>query len=584
MKNLTVLRLAVVMVAAAMCMVNVSCSKDETIPELKIPAGNEDFFTKSMDFDTQAGEKKLTFSSNVSWTASVSGSNWLSITPTSGEAGTNTLIVKAEENTTYDDRNTVISIAAGDSIRRVFVNQKQLDALTLTSDRFEVPAKGGQVQVEVKANIDFEVVIPTEYQSWIHRASSATRGLTTSTLIFNIDNSEEYEKREGKIHILSNGKEEIVNVYQAGSGILTLTKNAFELDNTAQEVAIEISSNFDYKVEMPNADWIKEIKGKTRGISTHTLRLAVSENNDYDGRSAIIKLYDVNSDLSEEVTITQSQKNALLIEKKEYEYDEKGGSFIVEINSNIDYSVSVDCDWIQENIAATRGLEKSTRTFVVSEMTDNSTRIGTITFTNKATGISEKVTVKQNATIFFDNNNLNLIEGSEKTIIVTNNSDQTLTWNSSDESVATVDDNGLVKAVSSGNATITATTADGLHSCRCDVVVKSITDLIEVSVSGGSIVTINGVIQSGSKLNLTFVNNSESMIRLNSLQLIDGVTGYEGNIMTVDADVAVNSSVAYTVTIGLLGIHSPVTCRFRFEHNGKEYQKDAVYGNNSWPF
>ena len=290
------------MMVAAMSLFTVSCSKDDVVPELKIPAGSEDYFTKSMDFDTPSAEKKLTFTSNVPWTASVSGSTWLSITPTSGEAGTNTLTVKAEENTTYDDRNAVITLTAGDSIRRVFVNQKQLDALTLTSDRFEVPVEGGEVKIEVKSNINFEAVIPTEYQSWIHKPAT-TRGLTSSTLVYKIDKSEEYDKREGKIIIKGNGKEETVSIYQTGEGILTLTQNEFNINSTEQEIDIEISSNFDYTVDMPDVDWISEITAQTRGISTHTLRLAISENQDYDGRSAKIKIYDKNSDLSEEVTI-----------------------------------------------------------------------------------------------------------------------------------------------------------------------------------------------------------------------------------------------------------------------------------------
>ena len=204
----SILYLTTILIVAAMGVLTVSCSK-EVVPELTIPTGNVDYFTKSMDFDSQAGEKKLTFSSNVSWTAAVSGSTWLSISPTSGEGGVNTLIVKADENTTYDDRNAVITIAAGDTIRRVFVNQKQLDALTLTSDRFEVPFEGGEVKIEVKANVDFEVVIPSEYQNWIHKSAAKTRGLTTSTLVYTIDKSEEYDKREGKIIQVSQVKNKL---------------------------------------------------------------------------------------------------------------------------------------------------------------------------------------------------------------------------------------------------------------------------------------------------------------------------------------------------------------------------------------
>ena len=668
--------LTTIMMVAAMNLLTVSCSKDEVIPEIKIPAGSEDFFTKSMDFDSPSGEKKLTFTSNVAWTASVSGSTWLSVTPTSGEAGTNTLTVKAEENTTYDDRNAVITLTAGDSIRRVFVNQKQLDALTLTSDRFEVPVEGGEVKIEVKSNINFEAVIPTEYQSWIHKPAT-TRGLTTSTLVYKIDKSEEYDKREGKIIIKGNGKEETVSIYQTGEGILTLTQNEFNINSTEQEIDIEISSNFDYTVDMPDVDWISEITAQTRGISTHTLRLAISENQDYDGRSAKIKIYDKNSDLSEEVTINQAeggaililtqheyelsssaqeidieissnfdytvdmpdvdwikeataktrgisthtlklaisenkgydsrsakikiydknsdaseevtinqnQKDALIIDKKEYSYDEKGGSIEVDVNSNIKYSISVDCDWITEKqTATTRGLEKTTHTFIISEMTGNSERVGNITFSNEETGISENVVVTQTRALYFESDAIDIMEDGEQTISLVNNTDQTVMWSSSDESVATVDNTGKAKGISKGSATITATTADGKHTCTCSVTVKDITDFIKASNLGGSISSINGLIQYGSKLNWSFINYSSETVHLKTMQLIDGQTGNEGNQMSVDTDVAAGSGVSYTTTIGLLGIHAPVTCRFRFDYKEKEYYVDAVYSGSLFGF
>lgn len=668
--------LTTIMMVAAMNLLTVSCSKDEVIPEIKIPAGSEDYFTKSMDFDSPSGEKKLTFTSNVAWTVSVSGSTWLSVTPTSGEAGTNTLTVKADENTTYDDRNAVITLTAGDSIRRVFVNQKQLDALTLTSDRFEVPVEGGEVKIEVKSNINFEAVIPTEYQSWIHKPAT-TRGLTSSTLVYKIDKSEEYDKREGKIIIKGNGKEETVSIYQTGEGILTLTQNEFNINSTEQEIDIEISSNFDYTVDMPDVDWISEITAQTRGISTHTLRLAISENQDYDGRSAKIKIYDKNSDLSEEVTINQAeggaililtqhdyelsssaqeidieissnfdytvdmpdvdwikeataktrgisthtlklaisenkgydsrsakikiydknsdaseevtinqnQKDALIIDKKEYSYDEKGGSIEVDVNSNIKYSISIDCDWITEKqTATTRGLEKTTHTFIISEMTGNSERVGNITFSNEETGISEKVVVTQTRALYFESDAIDIMEDGEQTISLVNNTDQTVMWSSSDESVATVDNTGKAKGISKGSTTITATTADGKHTCTCSVTVKDITDFIKVSSLGGSVVSVNGLIQYGSKLNWSFINSSSETVHLKTMQLIDGQTGNEGNQMSVDTDVAAGSGVSYTTTIGLLGIRTPVTCRFRYEYKEKEYYADAVYSGSLFGF
>ena len=88
---------------------------------------------------------------------------------------------------------------------------------------------------------------------------------------------------------------------------------------------------------------------------------------------------------------------------------------------------------------------------------------------------------------------------------------------------------------------------------------------------------LNDLVQYGSKLSWSFSNNTSETVILKSMQLVDGVNGQEGNIMDVNADVAAGSSVGYTTTIGLAGIHIPVTCRFRYVYNGKEYMTTAVY-------
>ena len=102
-----------------------------------------------------------------------------------------------EANEGYDDRNVVLTIQVGELMKTVVVTQKQKDALTLTTDRFEVGQEGGTIHVEVKSNISYEVVIPDEYKGWISQ-KDAGRGLSSSILSFEIAASEEYEKREGK--------------------------------------------------------------------------------------------------------------------------------------------------------------------------------------------------------------------------------------------------------------------------------------------------------------------------------------------------------------------------------------------------
>lgn len=562
-----------------------SCSEDEIIPEITFPEGSTDYFKTSVDFDNTSGEKSISFTSNVDWSASVDqtrdGSTWCTVSPSNGKAGQATINISVQENTTYDDRNAVVRLVYGDSIKSIFVNQKQLDALTLTSDRFEVPVSGGSVTVEVKSNIDYQVNIVNECKSWIHQSTTQnTRGLVASNLTFKIDPSQEYDKREGQIEIISGNKKEIVTVYQAGEGILTLTNKEFNLSSAEQDIAIEVSCNFEYSVDFPQLDWITENVAETRGVSTHTINLHVNENTSYDNREATLRIYDKNSELSEVIIIRQSQCDALLLEQKEYSFDENGGTFTVNVNANIDYEVQIGDSWVTE-MPETRALVSSSHTFTVSEMTDNTPRETIITFIDSTTGIAEDVVIKQKNTFYLNINGLELTEEDNAQLSLTNETGLIANWESSDTSIATVDNEGNVKAIGKGETTIVVSTTDGKHRCECQITVKDITDFISAYYGGGSMVINNGLITYGSTLNWYFKNRSNSTVLLKSLQLVDGETGNAGNEMSIDEEVAGGETTGYSVRVGLLGIHIPVTCRYKYEHKGKTYTIEAVY-SDSW--
>lgn len=77
-------------------------------------------------------------------------------------------------------------------------------------------------------------------------------------------------------------------------------------------------------------------------------------------------------------------------------------------------------------------------------------------------------------------------KGSTKTLVATvlpaDTSNKTVTWKSSNTSIATVSISGVVTGVSTGSATITATTTDGTNkSASCIVTVPAITTSIELN-------------------------------------------------------------------------------------------------------
>ena len=67
-----------------------------------------------------------------------------------------------------------------------------------------------------------------------------------------------------------------------------------------------------------------------------------------------------------------------------------------------------------------------------------------------------------------------------------NASNQNVTWESSDDTIATVDENGLVTAVASGEATITVTSEEGGFTAQAAITVVSIGDVL--NIEGGELV------------------------------------------------------------------------------------------------
>lgn len=392
-------RLLAASLLIAVCAGFSSCGDDELEKEPLDPVGRDEITISSASFDFEAngGEKTLSFSTNRDWTITVAntanGKNWCTATPLNGKAGENNIQIRVAENKGYDDRNVSLTIAAGGTSKTVIISQKQQDALTLTANKFEVGKNGGKINVEVKANIQYEVIISETSKSWISQ-STKTRGLTSNNLSFDIAPSEEYDKRTGEIIIQSGELSEIVYVHQSGEGVLLLTKSEYSVSDKGETIAVDLKSNFEFDVKMPDVDWVQSA-AKTRGMSSHTLYYTIAPNETYDSREAEIIFYDKNSSIKDTLKIMQVQKDALIISKKEYDIDYSATILPIEVNTNTkyQYEIAKDCDWItaiQNTI--TKGLENQKIYFNIKENNTSKERKSSIIFKSQSTTDTIKIT------------------------------------------------------------------------------------------------------------------------------------------------------------------------------------------------
>lgn len=97
----------------------------------------------------------------------------------------------------------------------------------------------------------------------------------------------------------------------------------------------------------------------------------------------------------------------------------------------------------------------------------------TVTGLEPAPILVTSVTLNQDVAVITEGETLQLTA----TVLPEDATDKTVSWSSSDETVATVNDNGLVTAIAPGNATITATTNDGSSltaSCGITVLLSGV--------------------------------------------------------------------------------------------------------------
>ena len=349
----------------------------------------------SVSFDELADEESISFSTTADWIAEIvndRADGWLSVTPQSGTAGDASITIKATGNDTPDERNASIRIKAGTASKTISVSQKQKDALTVTSSKFEVEAEGGEVKIEVKANIDFEYAIDESAQEWIKY--EGTRAMKTSTLTFSVAENDDTEKREGKIAIKSGEFNEVVTIYQAGSEpSIVISQNEYVVSSDGETISVEVSSNVDVEIEMPaDADWISE--NTTRATSTNTYRFDIQPNEDYDQRTAEIKFTNKENGLSETVKVVQTQKDALVVAKDSYTVDSDGGQLHIEVGHNVDFDIEIANNWITK-VENTRAFVTETLVFNIAKNPTNDNREGTIIFKSKDGKLSQTVKVYQ---------------------------------------------------------------------------------------------------------------------------------------------------------------------------------------------
>ena len=356
-----------------------------------------DISVSDLVFEAEGGEKEFTIYCNSDWTIT-NESEWCKTTVNQGN-GNSKIIVTVGVYSEMEDRNTNLTIKAGNITKVLTVTQKDGDAIILSKDKFDIPEEGGNVTVEVKSNIQYEVSIPSQFQNWI-KHEPETKAITVKNFTFTILENKEYEKREGYIVFNGNSLKDTVHIYQtADPRTLILSKDTYNISSAKESIEVELKSNVDYSISIPSSvsHWIKLLE--TKAIRTDKIYFEIEENTTYDNRSAQIFIKDKNSSLCDTLYINQLQQNALILSQKQYEVLAGGEQISIEVQSNIDYEIIIPKtvqEWI-EQMPQSKAFTKSMINLEIKPNTTYDVRSAQVFIKDKNSTLSDTVQVTQAA-------------------------------------------------------------------------------------------------------------------------------------------------------------------------------------------
>ena len=275
--------LSVVLLAAA-------CQKT-IVPELTVT-------TADQTLAAEGGTVTIDFTTNVAWTASVSGGSWATLSTPSGEAGAGKVKVAILKNESTDAREATVTISAAGTEEvksaTVKITQLQKDAIVAPGEAISVSWDEQDVNIALQANVEYTI---TPSDRWMTVVK--TKGMESFTAVVHVEKNKG-EARTGSVAIKGSGVSAEVVINQAAF------EPYFEIEGGDGEgnffagakggtVEFTIKTNMDFEVTTYDTfDWLS-----LSDLGDGKYQFKVDENKGYDPRTGYVKF--TTPDIQDEV-------------------------------------------------------------------------------------------------------------------------------------------------------------------------------------------------------------------------------------------------------------------------------------------
>lgn len=308
----------------------------------------------------------------------------------------------------------------------------------------------------------------TNYQaisdaSWCHVSLNVAQSQMTVT----VDENNSNDQRKAIVTMTDVKAPTITRTFtvtQKQNNVIRVSDKEYNVLTEGGSFEIEFEHNVnDYEIEC-SADWVAyKVKSRTRGLTKNYIQVSVQKNTSGKKRSATL-IIDSKS-VYEPIYITIYQEYEIeyyfIMVKEDYTIDERGGNISVSAQTN---KTSFDIFAPQDYWAKLGELEFFTDLLAVTQhvtvqpFTEKEASRTTTMYMDTYT-----ITITQYRNLYIKDSGFSMLRGESKQLSAYSYNVDGVNWSSSDESIATVDANGLVKGVGAGTVTITATSSNGKY-------------------------------------------------------------------------------------------------------------------------
>lgn len=385
---------AFISLLSAFVIMLVGCTED---PVLTLRSGNN-----TIDIPSNGGSASISISCNNTWSASSSAS-WITVSPSSGAAGDCNITITTAANSETVERQGVVTVQSEGLTLNISVKQAEANAIILSQKDVNISDEGGTIVVNVKANVNYTVDI-SNGTGWLENIGS--KAMTSKDYTFSVKKNDNYDDRTAVITFkdATSGISESVTVHQAQKGAIILSKNSVQVPDEGGSIEVELKSSLEYSINiLSGSEWVK--RTDTKALNTYKHSFSVAANDTYDSREARVAFNSKTTNVSDTLTIRQAHRRGLIVTERQKHLDAAGGTFDVELQSNVDYNIIMPAgvSWLKR--LDTKGLETYNHTFSVEENKTYDDRSTSVIFKSKDGALTDTLFVTQrqlNALILSD--------------------------------------------------------------------------------------------------------------------------------------------------------------------------------------